>query len=139
MKALEIFHDFVKAINAHDVPKLCRLMSDDHVFIDSMGTESHGREAMCKGWVAYFRIVPDYRIELRQQLMENDSVLAQGHAYGTFTSDGNLSRDNRWSVPSAWRAIIEGRQVALWQVFADNEPIRVLMRKERAKRLKSRE
>ncbi len=129
MKPIDLFHEFVNAINEHDVPKLCRLMSEDHVFIDSLGTESRGRNYMRLGWVAYFRMVPDYRIELRQQLADGENVLAHGQAYGTFTSDGHLHRGNRWSVPSAWRAMIEEQHVALWQVFADNEPIRTLMRK----------
>jgi len=35
--ATEIAQKFVKAINAHDTDGLTKLMSGDHVFVDSLG------------------------------------------------------------------------------------------------------
>jgi hypothetical protein len=28
-----------------------------------------------------------------------------------------------------WRAVVKDNKIALWQVYADNEPIRAIMRK----------
>ena len=29
----------------------------------------------------------------------------------------------------AWRAVVKDNKIAVWQVFADNEPIRAIMRR----------
>jgi len=51
-----------------------------------------------------------------------------GKARGTYSSDGELKAENRWETPAAWRAVVEGGLVAEWRVYADNEPMRKLMR-----------
>jgi len=33
-----------------------------------------------------------------------------------------------WTVPTAWRAVVRNGQVAEWQVYADNEPLRASLR-----------
>jgi hypothetical protein len=40
-----------------------------------------------------------------------------------------LPKGNFWKTPAAWRAVIKEGKVAVWQVYADNEPIRAIMRK----------
>jgi hypothetical protein len=40
-----------------------------------------------------------------------------------------LQRENFWKTPAAWLAEVKDGKIALWQVFADNEAIRVIMRK----------
>ena len=52
-----------------------------------------------------------------------------GVAHGTYTKDGTLRPENAWSMPAALRALIRGMEVAEWQVFADNEPIRRCMQR----------
>ncbi len=37
--------------------------------------------------------------------------------------------ENSWTMPAAWRAVVKDGKIALWQIFADNEPIRAIMRK----------
>ena len=37
---------FVAVINAHDLDAICELMTEDHRFIDSMGTVFDGRDVM---------------------------------------------------------------------------------------------
>jgi len=44
--------------------------------------------------------------------------------------DGTSKIANHWQTPAAVRALIEHDKVAEWTVFADNEPIRKLMRGE---------
>jgi len=55
-------------------------------------------------------------------------VVMLGVAQGTYTTDGTLRAENRWKTPAALRALIEDGKVAEWRVYADNEPIRRLMR-----------
>jgi hypothetical protein len=57
--ATEIAQESVKAINAHDTDGLTKLMSSNHVFIDSLGNRFPA-SAMRSGWQEYFTMVPDY-------------------------------------------------------------------------------
>ena len=118
---------FVGRINAGDVEGIVDLMTDDHRFIDSLGIEVVGRDKMRHGWEEYFRMVPDYHIEVGETLAQGDAVVLLGAAGGTYTRDGTLRAQDVWVTPAAWRARIKGNRVAEWQIYADNEPIRQRM------------
>ncbi|MFZ5786004.1 MAG: nuclear transport factor 2 family protein [Acidobacteriota bacterium] len=120
---------FVDAINRRDVEAIAGMLCDDHLFIDSGGAEHRGREQMRHGWAAYLAMVPDYAIAVERTLVSGDTVVILGTASGTYAPDGALLEANRWSTPAAWRAEVRCGRVAVWQVFADNEPIRRLMRR----------
>ena len=115
---------FADAINHQNVDALAGLMTEDHVFIDSLGARVAGREAMRAGWTAYFRMVPDYSITITETYSTDPVVILLGTAQGTFAAE-------HWQTPAAWRAEIRGVQVAEWRVYADNEPIRQLLSKHR--------
>jgi ketosteroid isomerase-like protein len=128
MEPRETARAFVNAINAHDPAAIVALATADHRFIDSLGNTI--APAVLRGaWEGYFRMVPDYRIEVREWVTDGDLVVALGTAAGTFTKDGTLHAENAWHTPAAWRAVIRAGKVAEWQVYADNEPIRAVMRK----------
>jgi ketosteroid isomerase-like protein len=129
MTSTEVVLAFVDAINRRDVEELCRLMTDDHLFVDALGLQFRGRERMRSGWIGYFSMVPDYTIEIQETVADGPLVILIGMARGTYSPDGNLDPADRWSTPAAWRAVVAGGHVAVWQVFADNEPIRQIMRK----------
>jgi uncharacterized protein (TIGR02246 family) len=122
---------FVQAINAHDIDALVELMSDDHVFIDSLGNSTRGKETMRKGWESYFRMVTDYTLAIDETYSMGDVAIMVGTAYGTYTTDGKLVPDNRWTTPAVLRATVDGGKVKEWHVYADNEPIRQLISKNR--------
>jgi ketosteroid isomerase-like protein len=131
MTPQEVTRQFVTAINAHDVEGLTSLMTSDHRFIDSLGTVVEGREAMREGWTFYFSMVPDYRLDIsRSFVAENGKAEAMlvGVASGSYWSNEIKRPDSSWSMPVAVRAVIRDDQVAEWQVYADNEPIREQMR-----------
>ena len=46
MTSAEVVLAFVKAINRRDVEMLCRLMTDDHLFVDTGGAQYRSRETM---------------------------------------------------------------------------------------------
>jgi ketosteroid isomerase-like protein len=104
-------------------------MSEDHRFIDALGSIVQGREQMRKGWIGYFGMVPDYRIACEEIIERGDIVAAFGTAGGTYSPDGSMMDENRWEVPAAWRARVVDGLVSEWRVYADNEPIRQLMAK----------
>jgi ketosteroid isomerase-like protein len=121
---------FVEAINRRDLDGLIDLMTEDHVFIDSMGTKYCGRERMRDGWRDYFSMVPDYSVSIEESYEEGSVVILLGMSSGTFTTSGDLQAEGRWETPSAWKAVVRGRAVAEWRVYADNEPIRAIMRRK---------
>ncbi len=120
-KSIEAALAFVDAINGGSVSRLSELMTEDHVFIDSDGAECRGKTSMTDGWRNYFDMVPDYRITIRETFSSGGAVMLAGEAEGTFVQDRILRPENHWRVPAAWRAVIEGDKVALWQVYVNPE------------------
>jgi uncharacterized protein (TIGR02246 family) len=144
-KTAEVARQFVEAINRQDVHALAELMTADHRFTDSLGNVVRGRESMREGWKLYFQLVPDYRLDIEETYVNGGAVVMLGVAGGTYSHGGESARTtgmpvvmpdgtskvmNRWQTPAAVRARIEDRKVAEWRIFADNEPIRKLMRGE---------
>ncbi len=127
MSAAEVALRFVDRINAHDIEGLAALLTLDHRFVDSLGAESRGRGTLRSGWQQYFRMVPDYRVEVERTFAEGRDVVLIGVARGTYTTDGTLRAEHRWTTPAAWRARVADELVAEWQVYADNEPMRRCM------------
>jgi ketosteroid isomerase-like protein len=118
---------FLKQINARNIDGLCALMTEDHVFVDGLGNRTEGREAMRKGWVGYFRMFPDYRVSHTDIFSEGDVVATFGTAEGTLAIKEELPKENHWSVPAAWRAVVRDGLIAEWQVYADNQSARKIM------------
>lgn len=127
-QAAQTARQLVQHINAHDVEALAALLSADHRFVDSLGVVVCGRDALRAGWREYFRLVPDYYIEVQRLLCDGADVVLMGTARGTYSTDGTLQAKNAWSTPAAFHARVREGCVALWQVYADNEPIRRCMR-----------
>ena len=126
--ATEIAQEFVKAINAHDADGLTKLMSSDHVFVDSLGSRFPA-SAMRSGWQEYFAMVPDYWIKVDQIVSEGNAVILFGSAGGTFVPKGGMMKpENKWETPAVWRALVKEGRVAEWRVYCDNEPIREKLR-----------
>jgi ketosteroid isomerase-like protein len=124
--SLEIFQQFVEAINSRNVPGIASLMTADHVFVDALGNRVDGAAKMESGWRGYLAMCPDYWIRVDHALANGGLVLAAGAAGGTI--DGE-----RWSIPAAWKVVIRGGQVAEWRVFADNKPVYEILARRPAK------
>ena len=141
--ALDAAREFVAAINRQDVDGVVQWMTPDHQFIDSLGHSARGAESMREGWNLYFQMVPDYSIEVHEEFVEEDRVVLLGMARGTYAhafddvqamglpqqmTDGGSKRPMRWQTPAAFRARIANGKIAEWRVYADNEPLRKLMK-----------
>jgi ketosteroid isomerase-like protein len=116
MPDMEIFQQFVAAINRRDVDVLGALMDPDHLFVDSLGHRMQGAEPMRSAWQGYFAMCPDYWIRVDTSIAQDGTVLATGEAGGTI--DGVP-----WRTPAAWKAVVRGRRMLEWRVFADNKPV----------------
>jgi ketosteroid isomerase-like protein len=121
MQVVPIAQSFVAAINVHDAASIVAQTTPDHRFIDSLGN-TVAAEQLRAAWDGYFKMVPDYRISVTRWIPDGESVVAYGTASGTFA-------ETAWSTPAAWRAVIRDGKIAEWQVYADNEPIREIMRR----------
>jgi ketosteroid isomerase-like protein len=128
---LDLIETFVDTINRHEVDGIVRLLHPDHVFTDSLGRTVRGAESMRAAWQDYFAIVPDYWIRVEHGVLAPEYIALFGEAGGTLAVAGQLREESKWQSPAAWRAVVIDGQVAEWEVYADNEPLRALMRKQR--------
>jgi ketosteroid isomerase-like protein len=118
---------YVNEINRHDPAALATLMAPEFRFVDSLGRELRGAERMREAWVAYFAQFPDYRITIHQHLSAGQVVALFGTASGTLEERGELPNRNHWTMPAAWRAVVQDGRVVDWQVYADNTPVQRLL------------
>lgn len=124
----EVALQFVDQINKHNVEALCQLMTPEHIFIDSLGNRFAGRDTMPPAWEEYFRLFPDYFMEIVEVFYQGNVVMLTGTASGTYCPNAQLIAPNHWQMPAAWRAEIINGAVQQWQVYADNEPVRQIIR-----------
>jgi ketosteroid isomerase-like protein len=120
---------FEQSINSRNVEAVYSLLTPDSVFVDSLGNRVEGADKMRSAWEGYFKIVPDYTVSHSDIFANGETVAVFGSAQGTFSRDDKLYPENFWKTPAAWRAVVKNGKIAHWQVFADNEPIRAIMRK----------
>ncbi len=111
--------NFIKAINEADVDKIYNLMTDDHVFVDSQNNKTLGKEPMKQAWIDFYKLFPDYHLEVNEVLTKNEVVIVTGIASGTYKNLKFEEKDNSWIVPAAWKAIVKDDKIELWQIFAD--------------------
>jgi len=88
-----------------------------------------GTERLRAAWAAYFKMFPDYSISHTEIFAEGNTVAIFGAAQGTLATDGEIKKENFRKTPAAWRAVLRDGKIAVWQVYADNEPARAVMRK----------
>ena len=117
--AIEAANAFMAAINSHSPDAISRLMTEDHVFVDSGGAAVSGRAAMAEGWAGYFRMFPDYAIRAESVMADGDLVAVFGSASGTYNGKRGLVPENRIAMPAAWKAVVHKGRVKHWQVYAD--------------------
>jgi ketosteroid isomerase-like protein len=123
VSAIETVLDFLDRINKRDADKLAELMTEEHIFVDSLGNTMQGREKMRVGWRGYYSFCPDYWVT-HEEMLENGNIVAVfGTAGGTIAANGKLPPENKWRTSAAWLAVVESGLVKKWQVYADNKPV----------------
>lgn len=135
---IEIATAFIERINAADVAGLYELMTEDHIFQDALGERFIGRDKMRHGWTSYFSMVGSYKVFVKEYFLREDSVAMFGTASGSYPGAAAASPAAQpsassvlaqfWEVPAAWHVVTRGGQVAEWCVYADNLPLRKLMK-----------
>ena len=128
--AADIALDFLDRINSHDVALLGGLVTDDHLFIDAQGNQLRGRRNLERSWRACFEWFPDYLVQVDQAFVNGNIAVITGCAMGTYSIHGRLLKENRWTTPAAWQAVVRNGRIAEWRVYADNEPVWRLLREK---------
>jgi ketosteroid isomerase-like protein len=131
MTPIETVLDFLDLINKRDADKLAERMTEDHIFIDSLGNTIRGREKMRAGWRAYYSFCPDYWVSHEEILGNGNVVAVFGAAGGTIAANDKLPPENKWRTPAAWFAVVENNLVKEWRVYADNKPVYEIMAKSK--------
>ena len=126
---IQVVLQFEELINSRNAEAIAAFMTADGAFLDSLGNRIQGAEKLRSAWAGYFKIVPGYSISHSEIFADGCTVAVFGSAQGTFSKDGQLDEGNFWKTPAAWRAVVKDGKIAVWQVYADNEPIRAIMRK----------
>ncbi len=122
----QIVYDFVDAINQHDVDRIYSLMAGDFKFIDAYGGEENGKDHMKESWIGYFKWFPDYKIEVIDTFADNNMFAILGFARGTYQK---TDIDNHWRLPAAWKVLVCGHEIKLWQVYCDSKiPFEIIER-----------
>lgn len=111
----ETVREFVRRINAQDVEGLLQMMTADHVFIDAAGRVTPTEE-MRQAWEGYFKMDPEYVIQIGEMIAEEDTVVILGRSKGYYVKDGE--RQPPYDEPTVWKAVVRGSKLSLWQVFA---------------------
>jgi ketosteroid isomerase-like protein len=123
MNATDVVLNFLERINQRNADRLAELMTEDHVFIDSLGRAVRGRENMRRGWQGYYALCPDYWVSHEEIFSEGDRVAVIGSAGGTIAANGKILAENKWRTPAAWLAVVDRGLVKEWRVYADNKPV----------------
>lgn len=101
---------FNEYINSQELKGLARLMSEDHVFIDSSDEVHEGKESMLAGWADFFASYPDYRNHFHWLESRENLVLIKGFSTCSLPAlDG----------PALWTARVRNDRVAEWRVYLD--------------------
>jgi len=119
---VETVLEFMERINQRDTDQLAELMTEDHVFVDSLGNQIRGREKMRGGWRGYFSMCPDYWVS-HEQILQNGSTVA------VFGAAGGTIKGTPWRTPAGWMAVVEKGLVKEWRVYADNKPVYEILAK----------
>jgi len=113
---MEVALAFVDAVNRQDLMELGKLMSKNHMFVDSLGVLVEGRDKMLAGWADYLQTVPDFMVSIEETYTSGPVVVMLG-----------VARGNQWQTPAAWRATVLNGQVTEWRVYGDSAALRKLM------------
>jgi ketosteroid isomerase-like protein len=116
MDDIETVLEFLNRINRRDVDKLAELMTEDHVFIDSLGNQVRGREKMRGGWRGYFSMCADYWVS-------HEEVFRNANKVAVFGTAGGTIQGTQWRTPAAWLGVLQKGLVKEWRVYADNKPV----------------
>lgn len=121
MDAKQLVKEFVADINNRDVKSMERKLSDQHVFVNSDGSEIDGKTRVVKSWKRFFEVSDTYSIKIGKIYVQENIVVFTGDASGFFRKRNEA--DKYSNVPTAWKAVIENDKIKEWRIFTDSKPV----------------
>ena len=106
---------FNDCINARHIDGLAALMSDDHTFIDAVGSIIVGKAACLDAWRGFFATFPDYQNHFTEVTAHDVTVSMLGHSTCSY---------ELLNGPAIWTARVVDEQVAEWHVYEDSPEVR---------------
>ncbi len=103
---------FNECITNQNLDGLGMLMSEGHVFIDSVGNVTRSKKTMLSAWSKFFSMFPNYKNTFERVESRNNLAVMLGFAY--------WSEENRHD-PAIWTATIEDDLIAEWHIYYDTE------------------
>jgi ketosteroid isomerase-like protein len=113
-----LVEQFNTCINAADLGGLSSLMTDDHVFIDTVVSRVSGKAAVTAAWASFFATFPGYRNEFDSLRLVGEDVVVTGRS---------VCSDTRLQGPALWRARVRGDKISEWQIYKDTAESRALL------------
>ena len=105
-----LVRSFNACINGRDANGLSKLMTADHIFIDTTGNRVAGKEACLDAWRGFFAAFPDYRNIFEYMRVTDDDVVSAGHS---------SCSDPRLDGAALWSAKLRGSRICEWRVYDD--------------------
>jgi ketosteroid isomerase-like protein len=109
---------FNACIGKHDLDGLAKLITDDHVFIDSAHNVVSGRENVLRAWEGFLILFPDYKNVFETIRAEDDHIVILGHST---CSEAALDG------PAIWTAKIADGAISEWRVYEDTDETRTML------------
>ena len=125
----KVVSEYIKKINEHDINGMLELTNETAAFIDSMGINTSGKSNIRSAWDVLLTFFPDYTVQVKDIISKNGMVAVFGTAKGTLATDGRILDENKFEIPASWTAIVKDGKIQKWRVYADNEPVRKLIKK----------
>jgi ketosteroid isomerase-like protein len=107
---------FNERISSGDLDGLAQLMSEDHTFIDTAGTEVIGKTACLEAWRGFFEAFPEYRNVFEAVSTKGNEIAIAGRSF----CPGHPELEG----PALWTIVVHGDQVVKWQVYEDTAEVR---------------
>jgi len=101
---------FNEGINGRDLDVLAGLMTDDHVFMDSVGGRVEGRQRLA-AWRGFFGAYPDYRNEFASMTLVSSGMVA--------VTGRSVCSEPALDGPALWTARIRESRLCEWRVYED--------------------
>lgn len=108
---------FNERISSGDLDGLAQLMSEDHTFIDTAGTEVIGKTACLEAWRGFFEAFPEYRNVFEAVSTKGNETAIAGRSF----CPGHPELEG----PALWTIVVHGDQVVKWRVYEDTAEVRL--------------
>jgi hypothetical protein len=107
----ELINKFNNFINTQNIIGMQKLMTVDHIFIDSENNIVRSKENCLKAWDKFFKLFPDYKNVFVTMMEKGSSIIIEG--YST-CSEVKLNGKAIWSTK------IINNKIAEWRVYEDS-------------------